>query len=177
MTPQMNTPVLARSDDSGWTRVSSFKPQLVTVLLAAIAMCASIILFELRNPPMIAAGTTVAMGLIALTSKVVHRRGNDYRISTLFYSEVATVDDVCMTVTKRGPLWTRFRIHLRRPVRFGWTVTFVPTNDALAAFRQNECLSNPQSRNQPGNENKHQPVEPNEKKYITNHENPKYRSA
>jgi hypothetical protein len=136
----MNAEVIAHTNDSGWTRVSSFKPQVVTVLLAVIAACASVVLLDSHHNavPLITGGTTVALGLIALTSKIVHRRGNDYRISTLFYSEVATVDDVCMTVTKTGPLWTRFRIHLRRPARFGWTITFVPTADALASFRQNE---------------------------------------
>ena len=136
----MNAEVIAHTNDSGWTRVASFKPQVVTVLLAVIAVCASVVLLDLHHNavPLITGGTTVALGLIALTSKIVHRRGNDYRVSTLFYSEVATVDDVCMTVTKTGPLWTRFRIHLRRPARFGWTITFVPTADALASFRQNE---------------------------------------
>jgi hypothetical protein len=138
----MNTEVIARSDDSGWRRVSSFKPHLVTVLLVAVAVCASIALLESRNKTsLIAGGTTVVLGLIALTSKIVHRRGNDYRISTLFYSEITTVDDVCMTVTKRGPLWIRFRIHLRRPARFGWTITFVPTDEALAAFAEYDRLS------------------------------------
>jgi hypothetical protein len=134
----MNAEVIARPTDSGWTRVSSFKPQVVTVLLAVIAVCTSIFLLESQNNavPLITGGTTVALGLIALTSKVVHRRGNDFRVSTLFYSEVATVDEVCMTVTKPGPIWTRFRIHLRRPTRFGWTITFVPTDEALAAHRQ-----------------------------------------
>lgn len=86
--------------------------------------------------PLITGGASVALGLIALTTRVVHRRGDDYRVSTLFYSEVATVDEVCMTVTKKGTVWTRFRIHLRRPARFGWTITFVPTNEALSAYRQ-----------------------------------------
>jgi hypothetical protein len=82
--------------------------------------------------PLVVAGITVATGLIALNCKVVHKRGNEYRISTLLYSEVVTVDDVCMTVTKPGPFWPRFRIHLRRPARFGWAISFVPTREARA---------------------------------------------
>ncbi len=136
----MNAEVIAHTNDSGWTRVSSFKPQIFAVLLLVIAVCSSVVLLGASNhlAPLIAGGTTAAISLIAFTSRVVHRRGNDYRISTLFYSEVATVDEVCMTVTKPGPLWTRFRIHLRRPARFGWTITFVPTDEALADFRMTQ---------------------------------------
>ena len=133
----MNAQVVTRSNDSGWTRVSSFKPQIVAALVLVIAFCSSFVLMEAQSDliPLIAGGSSVAAGLIALTSKVVHRRGNDYRITTLFYSEVASVNDVCMTVTKPGPIWTKFRIHLRRPARFGWTVTFVPTDEALGAIQ------------------------------------------
>lgn len=156
MTPRMNMPVIGRTDQSGcsgcgsWRRVSSFKPQLVAVLLVAIAVWMTMSLLVSRNDlaplvPIITGGAAVAFGVTALSSKVVHRRGNDYRISTLFYSEVATVDDVCMAVTKPGPLWTRLRIHLRRPARFGWTITFVPTDEALAAFRDYDRLPNAKS--------------------------------
>ena len=127
------------------TRVSSIKPQIVAVLLVITAVCSSIVWLGASNDliPVIAGCTTIATGLIALTRKVVHRRGSDYRISTLFYSEVATVDDVCMTVTKTGPVWTRLHIHLRRPARFGWTISFLPTDEALTALQQHAGRTTP----------------------------------
>ena len=122
----------ASGTEGGWTRVSSFKPQLAGV--AAIAAFAASLLVLLREYaavfPLIVGITLIALGLLALNCKVVRRRGKDYRISTLFYTEVVRVDDVCMTVTNPGPLWTRFRIHLRRPARFGWMVSFVPADEA-----------------------------------------------
>lgn len=86
------------------------------------------ILFRGSNEafPLVAGGSAIAFGLIALNCKTVHQRGRDYRVSTLFYSELVRVDEVCMTVRNPGPLWTRCRIHLRRPARFGWMVSFVP---------------------------------------------------
>jgi len=115
----------------GWTRVSSFKPYLAGFLLtAAVSVCLMIILREHSSAlPLIIAGTVVALGLVAMNSKVIYKRGSEYRITTLFYSEVVTIDDVCMTVTNPGTLWTRSRIHLRRPARFGWMVSFVPASE------------------------------------------------
>ncbi len=124
--------VAADSSEYGWTRVSSFKPQLAAALLAVIGLCSMIVLLQDAKEmvPLVVAGIIVATGLIALNCKVIHKRGNEYRISSLFYSEVVTVDDVCMTVTKHGPFWPQIRIHLRRPARFGWTISFVPTEEA-----------------------------------------------
>lgn len=133
MTTGMNRglQITADSNESEWTRVSSFKPQLAAAFLAVIGLCSLIFLLHERKEllPLVVTGITVATGLIALNCKVVHKRGNEYRISTLFYSEMVTVDDVCMTVTKTGPFWLRLRIHLRRPARFGWTISFVPINE------------------------------------------------
>jgi hypothetical protein len=97
-------------------------------------MAASFALFDSTTEalPLTTATFAVGIGLIALTCKVVQKRGNEYRVSTLFYNEVVTVDDVCMTVTKPGPFWTRLRIHLRRPARFGWMISFVSADEGLA---------------------------------------------
>lgn len=129
----------------GWTRVSSPKPYLFGLLLTGIV--AACLLAAMREHevvwPLTAAGTMIATGLLALNWKVVHKRGNDYRVATLFYSEVVTVDDVCMTVTHPGRLWTRFRIHLRRPARFGWMISFVPVDKS---FNNNVAAPNPPHR-------------------------------
>jgi hypothetical protein len=129
----MNSPLQRDSGEAkcGWTRVSSFKPHLAGVLVVGTLSACLLGLLRSHNDawPLITAGTAIALGLIALNCKVVYQRGNEYRVSTLFYSEFVKVDDVCMTVTNPGPLWTRFRIHLRRPARFGWMVSFVPAQD------------------------------------------------
>jgi hypothetical protein len=72
----------------------------------------------------------VAMGVMALNCKVVHRRGTEYRVVTLLYAEVVSFEDVCMTVSNPGWLWTSLRIHLCRPARCGWRISFVPANEA-----------------------------------------------
>jgi hypothetical protein len=139
----MTTPSNANAGANGheWTRVSSFKPQIAAVLLvAAAASVFSVLLDDSKEAFALAAGALAAgTGLIALACKVVHRRGNDYRISTLFYSEVVTVDDVCMTVTKPGPFWMCFRIHLRRPARFGWMISFVPVGGEVGLSAPNRA--------------------------------------
>jgi hypothetical protein len=123
----------AAGGERAWTRISSFKPQLAAMLIIAmVAFVAGALAGRESNAvPIITGGILIAIGFLALTSKVVHRRGNEHRISTLLYSEVVTVDDICMTVTNPGPFWTRCRIHLRRPARFGWRVSFVPTEALL----------------------------------------------
>ena len=70
---------------SGWTRVSSFKPPLVGFLVTAIISSCLVVSFDDQNSslPLIATGTVVALGLIALNCKVVQKRGSEYRISTL----------------------------------------------------------------------------------------------
>ena len=114
--------------EQGWTRISSFKPQVVWgTLTCAISACLLILVREQTNALfLVVSGTIVAIGLIALNCKVIHRRGGEYRVSTLFYSETVRSDDVCMTVKNPGPLWTRLRIHLTKPARFGWMISFVP---------------------------------------------------
>jgi hypothetical protein len=116
--------------DFGWTRVSSLKPYVIGLLLIGIAAACLIRLLPEHDAviPLVTAGISIAAGLMALNWKVVHQRGNDYRITTLYYSEVVTVDDVCMTVKNPGPFWTRLRVHLRRPARFGWMISFVPAH-------------------------------------------------
>ena len=101
----------AGGNEFGWTRVSSFKPYLAGVLLTAIVSALSMFLLRGHNGawPLITAGCAVILGLIALNWKVVHQRGNEYRVATLFSEEVVTVEDVCMTVTNPGRFWTRLR--------------------------------------------------------------------
>jgi hypothetical protein len=112
---------------AAWMRVSSSKPYIVCIAIISLTL---LIMVLARDSlwPLVLAGPTIALGLMALNWKVVYRRGNEYRVSTLFYTEVVTVDDVCMTVKNSGPIWTRIRIHLRRPTRFGWMITYVPAN-------------------------------------------------
>lgn len=55
--------------------------------------------------------------------------------------EIVTVDDVCMIVTKAGPSWKRLRIHLGRPARFGWALSFVSIEDALPNLHKNAELA------------------------------------
>ena len=111
-------------------RVSSSKPYIIALVCTAIISAPLLTMVHARDGllPLVLAAPMIALGLIALNWKVVYRRGNEYRVSTLFYSEVVTVDDVCMTVRNPGPIWTRIRIHLRRPARFGWMITYVPAN-------------------------------------------------
>ena len=111
-------------------RVSSSKPYVMGLVCTAVLSATLLIVVRTRDAllPLALAGSMVVFGLIALNWKVVYRRGNEYRVSTLFYSEIVTVDDVCMTVRNPGPIWTRLRIHLRRPARFGWMISFVPSN-------------------------------------------------
>ena len=120
----MNDPAAA------WMRISSSKPYIIALVCTAIISVTLLIMVGARDSllPLVLAGPLIALGLIALNWKVVYRRGNEYRVSTLFYTELVTVDDVCMTVKNPGPLWTRIRIHLRRPARFGWMITYVPAN-------------------------------------------------
>ena len=115
---------------AAWMRVSSSKPYIIALVCTAIISLSFLIMVRARDSlvPLVLVGAIFALGLIALNWKVVFRRGNEYRVSTLFYSEIVTVDDVCMTVKNPGPLWTRIRIHLRRPARFGWMITYVPAN-------------------------------------------------
>src|SRR5690349_14205277 len=105
----MTTPSNANAGANGheWTRVSSFKPQVAAVLLvAAAASVFSVLLEDSTEAVALVAGALAAVsGSIALACKVVHRRGREYRVSTLFYSEVVAVEDVCLTVTKPGLFW------------------------------------------------------------------------
>jgi hypothetical protein len=139
----MNSEVASGTSNNRWTRVSSLKPQLFALSTVVAGACVSFSLTETRIEwiTLVAGGIAVAAGLIALTSKVVHKRGNEYRISTMYYSEIVTVDDVCMTVTKAGPCWKRIRIHLRRPARFGWALSFVPIGDARPNLHKNAELA------------------------------------
>jgi hypothetical protein len=111
-------------------RVSSSKPYIIALVCTAILSVTLLFMVRTRDAllPLVPAAPMIALGLIALNWKVVYRRGNEYRVTTLFHSEVVTVDDVCMTVKNPGPIWTRIRIHLRRPSRFGWMITYVPAN-------------------------------------------------
>lgn len=120
--------------DAGWTRVSSFKPQLFAVVVTAVVSACLLVLFREHHAalPLVTGGLVMALGLIALTCKVVQTRGSDFRISTVFYSEVVRVEEVCMTVTHPGALWTSYRLHLRRPARFGWMVSFVAADKGFA---------------------------------------------
>lgn len=123
----------AGGTEFGWTRVSSFKPCFLAVLLTGFASACLMVLLRKYHEAvlLITAGTAIGFGVIALNCKVVHRRGNEYRITTLFYSEVVKAEDVCMTITHPGPFWTRFRIHLKRPARFGWRVSFISADEAF----------------------------------------------
>jgi len=116
--------------DSGWKRVSSFKPYVAGLLLTGIVAVCMLLVFRKGDARLllVASGVIIATGLIALNWKVVHQRGNHYRITTLFYTEEVTVDDVCMMVRNPRPLWTQMRIHLRRPARFGWMISFTPAD-------------------------------------------------
>ena len=118
--------------ERGWRRISSFKPYVAGAVGTFLTALFALVLWHGR-PEVVAIviGTaSVAFGLIALTCKVVHSRGGEYRISTAFFSETIGARDICMVVTKPGPLWTSIRIHLRRPIRLGWVVSFVPTHHA-----------------------------------------------
>ena len=128
--------------DAGWTKVSSSKPFVIGLLATGILAGFLISLLADQDAllPLVAAGAALVTGVIALNWKVIHRRGADYRITTFFYSEVVTVDDVCMTVRNPGPFWTRVRIHLRRPARFGWRFSFVPADQS---FNHNAAAKEP----------------------------------
>lgn len=117
-----------RIEEGGWQRVSSCKPYVIPS--SVVLGLALVVLLVWGGEEIVRfaviAGVIVFLGLLALNVRIVHKRGNVYRVSTLFYSEAVTVDDVCLTVKKPGPLWTWFRIHLRKPARFGWSISFVP---------------------------------------------------
>lgn len=125
----MNDPEgLATEGESGWTRVSSFKPYLAAALvICAISISALVCWGGSENSfPLITGCSLVAFGLIALQAKVVYRRHDEYRVATLFHLETVTLEDICMTVKNPRPFWTILRIHLNRPTRFGWAISFVP---------------------------------------------------
>lgn len=116
--------------EAGWKRISSCKPYLAGNLLIAAIALGALVLWRKESDflPLMGGCVVVAAGLLALTFKVVHQCGDIYRVTTLFYVETISRDDVCLMVTRPGPFWTYLRIHLRRPARFGWAVSFVPVS-------------------------------------------------
>ena len=138
----MNRPVTPDHDAAprDWRRISSFKPYVAgAVSTFAAALCALVLWHGTPEIVAIVIGVaSVAFGLIALTCKVVHRRGPEYQVSSAFFSERIAAHDICMVVTKPGPLWTSIRIHLRRPIRFGWVVSFVPAQADFTPARSPE---------------------------------------
>jgi hypothetical protein len=85
--------VAAAGSERAWTRISSFKPQLAAMLVIATVAFVGVAFAgrESDAVPIITVAILIATGFLALTSKVVHRRGVEHRISTLLYSEIVTM--------------------------------------------------------------------------------------
>jgi hypothetical protein len=77
-------------------------------------------------------GAHVAIAVVASLAWQRVRRGPTYYVvSDPFRSERIGFGEVCLMVNAPGLMWNRTRMHLVRPCRFGWSVTFVPESIML----------------------------------------------
>jgi hypothetical protein len=126
-------------DHGGFSeRISSLRPRIVKVLAAvgaAVALgFAGLQLLSSDQIPWLwsaLGGTCAFVGLTGfVSSKCVRCGASHYVVSDLFTSETIPFNDVCLVVEAPGFLWQLVRIHLRRPSRFGWAVSYVPARSA-----------------------------------------------
>jgi hypothetical protein len=119
-------------------RISSLRPHIVVflaVLASAVALSSALRqAISSGHMPWAMLALGAAHGVVALAGfmawKRVRRGARHYVVSDLFKSEAISFDDVFRVTEARGFLWKTVRIHLRRPSRFGWDVSFVPARSA-----------------------------------------------
>jgi hypothetical protein len=141
-------------------RISSLRPHLAVLAVAVgawIAFGAGVWrLLSSGEIPWALFGLGTAHALVALAGFVTWKHvrcGDDhYIVSDLFKSETISFSDVCMVVEARGFLWNTVRIHLCRPSRFGWGISFVPTcwagmSGSLVAAWRTRRSTRPSERN------------------------------
>jgi len=116
-------------------RISSLSPHLVVLTVAVGAgIAVGVGIWRLLSSgeiPWALFALGIAHALVAMagfaTWKHVRCGEDHYIVSDIFKSETISFNDVCMVVEARGFLWNTARIHLCRPSRFGWGISFVPT--------------------------------------------------
>lgn len=119
-------------------RLSSRKPRMVI----GLAFAAAALAFLLTGYHFIISGT-VGWWMLALGAlhaavvvvgcamwKNVERGDGHFVVSDLFRSETVAFEDVCLIVEAKGFVWKRSRLHFNRPTKFGWGISFVPTQSA-----------------------------------------------
>lgn len=115
-------------------RVSPATPWTVTLLAALSAGVAvpAVVwrVLSVGQIPWALLALGLALAGVSLTAALMGKRvqlgKRHYAVSNFFKSEAIAFHDVCMVVEAPGVFWKTVRIHLRRPSRFGWEVTFVP---------------------------------------------------
>ncbi|MGV3773243.1 MAG: hypothetical protein ACO1QB_10110 [Verrucomicrobiales bacterium] len=112
-----------------WMRVSSWKP--FGILLGSLCLTTAMLGWILKGASSptrwVALSGMIAFLLLAASRvKIIYKKENEYKLATLFWSETISPHDICMIVSKRGVFWTSMRIHVTKPTRLGWVVSFVP---------------------------------------------------
>ena len=148
------------SDRGGFSeRISSVRPGIVI----ALAMIGAGVAFGFVGLRLLDSGEipwlwsasgggcafVAAIGFVS--SKCVRCGASNYVVSDFFTTETIAFNDVCMVVEAPGPFWDSVRIHLCRPSRFGWAVSYIPASSAtkscslFASWRAHESFK---SRNE-----------------------------
>lgn len=129
-------PVSKADNPDAVKRISTPGPHIVVLLAvlgSAVAFSSALQQMAASGDipwAMLALGSAHAIAALAgfMAWKCVRYGNRHYVVSDFFKSETISFDDVCMVVNSHGFLWNTARIHLRRPSRFGWTVSFVPVH-------------------------------------------------
>ncbi|ODU23765.1 MAG: hypothetical protein ABS95_03180 [Verrucomicrobia bacterium SCN 57-15] len=118
----------ARITGSGWEKLSSCKPFFTAALFIFIAGILVLGFYPRNSLALVSVAgiASVSIGVLILACKQVHRRGEEYRVGTLFHQEIIPSDDICMIVQSSLLGLPLRRIHLRKPTRFGWVVSYMP---------------------------------------------------